>query len=183
VKLFSRAPVLSAALLLMCGALVVVPAGAQQEQGDIELQFTGSLLSTTGRDDVDFTSGVFQAKVGYFVTDRVEIGAFPSFFVTRVSARVQGSQVSETATRLGMGIFTTYSFLTADAATVPYLGAQFYRIDLTDDDETGWVGANAGIKYFFSRSTAFDIGGNLLTGLGERGGTLFLFQVGLSFLL
>lgn len=152
---------------------------AQQAQGDVELQFSGSLLSTMGQEGRSFTSGMIQTKVGYFVTDRLELGAFPSFLVNRVRV---GDQTA-TDTRFGMGIFSTYSFLAEDAVTVPYVGAQAYRIDLTDDDERGWVGGNAGLKFYISRRTAFDVGGNVLLGLGDAGGTLVLFQVGLSFLL
>lgn len=174
-------PYTALALVLLAG--VPAPLDAQQAQGDKEVQFSGSLLTTIGQEDVSTTSGIVQAKLGYFVTDRTEIGVFPSVLYsrTRVETRV-GTQTLED-TRFGMGAFGTYSFLAEDATTVPYLGAQFYRIDVTDDDETGWVGGSGGFKFYLSRTTAFDVGGNLLLGLGDSGGTLMLFQVGLSFLL
>ncbi len=175
----------AAALVLLVGThlwALPAPAQAQQEAGDLELQFTGSVLSTVGQDGGSFTSGVFKTKVGYFVTDHVELGAFPSLLFARVT--VEQGDVSQTVsdTRFGMGVFGTYSFLMEDATTVPYLGAQFYRIDLTDDNETGWAGVNGGFKFYISRTTAFDLGGNFLMGLGDRGGALLLMQAGVSFL-
>jgi hypothetical protein len=174
-------PVLVLILLLA----VASPLPAQQEAGDIELQFTGSILTTMGQDRGSITLGIFQAKGGYFLTDRIEVGGFPS--VTFVRATVQPddwpTEVTTSETKVGLGIFGTYSFLAADATTVPYVGAQFYRIDLTDEDETGWLGASLGLKFYMTPRTAFDVGGNGLVGLGNDGGILLLFQMGLSFLL
>lgn len=171
-------------LLLLCGAASTLH--AQPQTGDVELQFTGSILSTIGQDEGSSTSGIFQAKAGYFVSDRVEIGAFPSLVFTRTKIRPPGwPDVPETTvseSKFGMGLFGVYSFLAADASTVPYVGGQLYRIDLTDDDETGWAGVNGGLKFYLNTTTAFDVGGNVLWNLGERGGTLLLFQMGLGFL-
>jgi hypothetical protein len=168
-------------------ALVLVlswqlPLQAQQERGDVELQFTGTVLSTTGR-QLTTTSGIVKAKVGYFVTDRVEFGVFPSLLFAETRVEVAGVSQTNRETRFGLGAFGAYSFLAADATTVPYLGLQFYRIDLTDENETGWAGVNGGLKFYISRTTAFDVGANYLLGLGDEGGALFLFQFGLSFLL
>lgn len=174
----------SVALFLLV-AVAPVTGHAQQQQGDMELQFAGSLLSTVGQDGGSLTSGLVKAKGGYFVSDRVEVGAFPSIVFTRVTTEpvFGGGEETVTDTRFGLGVFTTYSFLAEDATTVPYVGAQLYRIDLTDEDETGWAGLNGGVKFYLNRTTAFDMGGNVLAGLGERGGALVLFEVGLTFLL
>ncbi|TVP56433.1 MAG: hypothetical protein EA351_07890 [Gemmatimonadales bacterium] len=173
--------------LLFLLSLVLVPATSplqgQQQQGDKELQFSASFLSTVGQEGVSASFAMVQAKGGYFLTDRIEIGAFPSLVYASSRVEVLGQWQSVSDTKLGMGVFTSYSFLADDAMTVPYVGAQFYRMDLTDDDETGWIGANAGVKFYLNRSTAFDVGGNYLVGLGDMGGALILFQVGLSFLL
>lgn len=171
------------ALILLVGGAWHAPVQGQQQQGDLELQFSGSIFSTVGRDGGSLTAGLVQSKVGYFVSDRVQIGAFPS--VVFSSATVENDLISETVsdTRFGLGVFGTYSFLAEDASTVPYLGGQLYRIDLTDEDETGWAGVNAGVKLYLNRTTAFDMGGNFLVGLGQSDGSLVLFQVGLDFLL
>jgi hypothetical protein len=158
------------------------PLSAQQERGDVELQFSGLVLSTVGQ-ELSTTSGIFQAKTGYFFTDRVELGVFPSLLFSQTRVQVAGGRQTVSETKVGFGVFGVYSFLAADATTVPYLGAQFYRIDLTDEDETGWAGVNGGLKFYITRNTAFDVGANYLLGLGDAGGALILFQVGLSFLL
>lgn len=171
------------ALVLLTAGGLHAPLQAQQQQGDREVQFSGSLLSTIGREDISTTAAIVQTKLGYFFTDHVEVGVFPSLLFTRTRVETPlGEEVSDD-TRFGMGLFGTYSFLAEDATTVPYVGGQFYRIDVTDDDETGWVGATGGFKFYMSPSMAFDAGGNVLMGLGDSGGTLVLFQVGLSFLL
>ena len=172
------------ALSLMAGPL---PVAGQQAAGDVELQFVGSLLTTVGQDRGSQSQGLFQAKAGYFLTDRVEIGAFPSLTYARTTTRAPGwpDEPDETTseTKVGMGVFSTYSFLTAGATTVPYVGGQFYRIDVTDEDEGGWLGVNAGLKFYLSERTAFDAGGNALAGVGGSEGVLLHLQVGLSFLL
>lgn len=170
--------------VILLATTTTLPLEAQQEAGDFELQLTGSLLSVVGQDDLSTTSGIIQAKAGIFLTDRVEVGGFPSLTFTRTTVRFDGlPDETVTESKFGMGVFGTYSFLAADASTVPYLGVQLYRIDLTDEDETGWAGVNGGFKFYMSRSTAFDVGGNALFGLGSQGGTLLLFQIGLSHLL
>jgi hypothetical protein len=156
--------------------------GAQQAQGDVELQLSGALLSTIGQEDGALTTGILQTKAGYFITDHVELGAFPSLLLTRVRVDTPGGSTTTSSSRIGMGVFGTYSFLTEGATTVPHVGAQLYRMDLTDEDETGWLGATAGAKFYINRSTAFDLTGNYLLGLGERGGALVLLQAGMSFL-
>jgi hypothetical protein len=158
------------------------PLEAQQQRGDVELRFTGSILSTLG-EDATVTHGVFQGKGGYFFTDRVELGAVPTVIFSRTRVQVGGTWQTISDTRFGMGVFGSYSFLAADATTVPYVGAQVYRIDLTDEDETGWAGVNGGIKFYFTRSTAFDVGANYLLNLGDGARALILVQMGLSFLL
>ncbi len=167
--------------------LIALPVGAQQEAGDFEIQLGGSFHSVMGQDDVSTTTGILLAKGGYFLTDRVEVGAFPSLTFVRTTFRdaswAGGDEETVSDTKLGLGAFVTYSFLAADARTVPYLGGQFYRIDVTDEDEVGWIGGKGGFKYYLNPRAAFDVGGNLLFGLGDAGGTLLLFQFGLSFLL
>lgn len=174
------------ALILLVGGAWHAPVQAQQQQGDLELQFSGSVFSTVGREGGSLTAGLVQSKVGYFVSDRVQVGAFPSLVFSRATvetAGLPGGSETVSDTRFGMGVFGRYSFLAEDASTVPYLGGQLYRIDLTDEDETGWAGVNAGVKLYLNRTTAFDMGGNFLVGLGQSDGSLVLFQVGLDFLL
>ncbi|MBK7256448.1 MAG: hypothetical protein IPI01_01195 [Ignavibacteriae bacterium] len=81
-------------------------------------------------------------------------------------------------------MFIVASFLTRGAKAVPYVGAQYFKQDFSDSDDKGSVGVNAGVKFYFSKKTAFDVSGNYLFTLneGQDGGMLY-FAVGLSFLL
>ena len=185
-----RGSVLGLSILLCLLAPLMaapLPALGQQAAGDVELQFVGSLLTTVGQDNGSETQGLFQAKAGYFLTDRIEVGAFPSLTLSRTTIRSDDwpdvPDQSSSETKVGMGVFSTYSFLTAGATTVPYVGGQFYRIDVTNEDEGGWLGVNAGLKFYLSERTAFDTGGNALMGVGQSEGVLLHLQVGLSFLL
>lgn len=161
---------------LLLAFLLTSPAAAQQEEGDTELEFTGSLITTVGADETSGI-GIIQSKLGQFVTDRWELGAFPSLEVRF------GGGTSDT--KLGAGLFAVYSFLRADAMTVPYLGASYYKSDLTESFEANdsWMGVNAGLKFYVSPEVAFDVGGNYHIGLQGQEGGLFILQAGLSFLL
>lgn len=63
------------ALILLVGA--PAPVQAQQQQGDLELQFAGSVFSTVGQDGGSSVAGLVQARIAYFLSDRVQVGTFP----------------------------------------------------------------------------------------------------------
>jgi len=177
-----RRPAPTPVLLLLFVLVLASPSAAQQQAGDRELQLTGSLLASSGEEGGSQALAIVQAKVGYFFTDRVQLGAFPTLSYTRVTVETPAGELRASDTRLGLGGFATYSFLAEDAMTVPYVGAQVYRIDMTNPEAQTWAGANAGLKYYFNRNMAFDVGGNALLGTGDAGGVLLLFQFGLSYL-
>jgi hypothetical protein len=156
-------------IVVVIALVSALPASAQQEKGDVELQFTGAILSKVGSNST--TSGFIQAKTGYYFTDRLELGAFPSL------------TFESGTTTFGLGAFATYSFLAANATMVPYLGGQYYKSDLSLAEDRGWAGFNGGVKFFFNRKTAFDVSGNYLFTLNEIGSNIILLQVGLSFML
>ncbi|TVR58805.1 MAG: hypothetical protein EA422_15660 [Gemmatimonadales bacterium] len=164
----------SLAVLFLLVPLVLMPgsAAAQQQAGDIELQFTGTYFTTVGT-DFSFASGIIQGKGSYFFTDRVELGAFPSLAISSSDSGV-------TDYSFGLGVFGSYSFLMEDATTVPYVGFQWWKQDL--DADVDWVGVNAGFKFFFSPQVALDLGANYLTDTSDSSQGLFLVQTGLSFL-
>ncbi len=147
-------------------------AATQQQAGDVELQFAGSYFSTVGT-DLSISAGFLQGKGSYFFTDRVELGAFPSLAITSDASGVRDYA-------LGLGVFGSYSFLMENAATVPYLGFQWWKQDL--DADVNWIGLNGGLKFFLSPQVALDVGANYLTDSSDMGQGLVLFQTGLSFL-
>lgn len=160
---------------LLLGALLAAsPAVAQQEQGDVELEFLGSLHTTVGTEDASGL-GIIQTKVGRFVTDRWQLGAFPSL-------EVQFAR-GTTDTRIGGGLFAVYSYLRPNAMTVPYGGASLYKRDLTAGFGASdyWTGVNGGLKFYVDRNIAIDVGGNYLFSLSGADGQLLIMQAGLSF--
>lgn len=161
-------------LPLLLALLIAHPAAAQQEQGDVELEFTGSLITTVGADQTSGL-GLIQSKIGRFVTDRWQLGAFPSL-------EVRFNEVT-TDTRIGAGLFASYSYLRPDAMTVPYAGGSYYKSDLTEgfDENDSWLGVNAGLKFYVNPRVAFDMGGNYLFALQGQSGGLLIMQAGLSF--
>lgn len=174
----------SSSVLLVFLLLAAAPIRAQQQQGDVELQFTGEFQSTFGSGDVSTTMALALAKVGYFLSDRLQVGVYPGLQYTRVSIDTRFGRVSDSERALGGGLFTSYSFLSADATTVPYLGGQLYYNDVVEAAfGDGWLGVNGGVKVFVNRYAALDLGGNVLFALDEPGRQMLLLQVGLSFLL
>ncbi len=182
---------------MMCkhGVLVLCVAGwmnlslAQQEQGDLELQLQGSFSSTVGA-DVTSSIGTIAGKFGPFVTSNIQVGIGPTLTITTATTTsvVPGTGTtvakSKTTATFGSTVFAVYSFLFQDARTVPYVGASYYKRDFSNGDDRGWVGGNAGAKFFFTKKTAVDFSANYLTSLNtDTKGGLLLFAFGLSFLL
>jgi hypothetical protein len=179
---FYRVAVVS--VLLICAGLGY----AQQQRGDVELQFQAMYFQTVGQ-DYKIGSGNISAKIGPYITDALQVGVGPTLSITTTTtptvdySTYQLKYESETKATFGSTAFIVYSFLMKGAKAVPYVGAQYFKSDFSDSDDKGSVGINGGLKYYFTRKTALDVSGNYLFTLneGQDGGTL-LFAVGLSFL-
>ena len=161
-------------LITLAVLLAVPPAAAQQEAGDVELEFTGSVITTVGAEDGSGI-GIIQSKLGRYITDRWQLGAFPSLEVR--------FNEFDTDTRLGAGLFAVYSFLLPDAMTVPYAGTSYYKSDLSAgfDENDSWLGVSGGLKFYVNPDVALDIGGNYYFALQGQDSGLFIMQAGLSF--
>lgn len=151
-------------LLSICICGVISFANAQVEKGDVNLTFNASYTSFSGSG-----FGVISGKAGYFVTQNVEAGVTPQILI------------GDGFSAFGTGIYGTYNFLTADAKLLPYVGGAFSF--LAGDFESTALGAYAGTKYFINEKINVDGGLNLSTNLGEGGGTVITFQVGIGFIL
>lgn len=175
--------------LVLCAVVLSVPAVAQQQKGDVELQFQGYYFRTVGS-DLEFGSGNLAGKIGPYLTDWLQVGIGPTLSITTMTTQnfntttMQLEKSSETTTTFGSTMFIVASFLTRGAKAVPYVGAQYFKQDFSDSEDKGSVGVNAGVKFYFSKKAAFDVSGNYLFTLneGQEGGMLY-FAVGLSFLL
>jgi hypothetical protein len=179
---------LSVILSLLMG-LVTLPAMGQQQRGDIEAQLQGSFSTTVGA-DVTSSIGTIAGKFGPYITDNIQVGIGPTLTIATSSTTSLQPGTSrlvtttETNVTLGTTAFVVYSFLMENARAVPYIGASFYKRDFSNGDEKGWIGANGGVKYFFTKKTAMDMSANYLTSLNpDTKGGLLLFAFGLSFLL
>jgi hypothetical protein len=144
--------------------LIASAAYCQVQQGDKNVTFA---LSYTSFDGTGF--GLFSGKFGYFVTQNVEAGIAPQFFF------------GQSLSAFGTGIYGTYNFLTADAKLLPYIGGAFSF--MTGDIKSTAIGAYAGTKYFVTDSINIDGGLNFSANLGEVGGTIITFQLGVGFLI
>lgn len=139
-------------LAMVAIALVTSPAIAQQEKGDTELQFQGSLSIGISGDQED--TGSFAINWGRFVTQQNELGISAFAFFTE-DGDISG--VGGPFWRLNFGSGTT----------VPYIGLSAY----TDfgDFSTGDVFANVegGSRWFLKRNVAFTLAGSILYDFDE----------------
>ena len=163
---------------------------AQQQRGDVELQFQALYFTTVGT-DFQIGQGTISAKIGPYITDNLQIGIGPTLSITTTTDYTVGpaptyalKKDTKTTTTFGSTAFFVYSFLMRNAKAVPYLGAQYFKQDFSNSDDKGSVGISGGLKYFFAKKTALDISGNYLFTLNkEQQGGILMFAVGLSFLL
>jgi hypothetical protein len=151
-------------LLIIAFVLISFSAFSQVAKGDKNLTFN---LSYVGIADLGGI-GILSGKFGYFATDQVEVGVTPQIFFGEVFGA------------FGSGIYGTYNFLTADAKLLPYAGGAFSF--LTGDLEGSAIGIYGGSKYFITEAINLDAGLNLSFNLGEGGGTVYTFQLGIGFL-
>jgi hypothetical protein len=181
-------------MMLMCAG----SAFGQQEKGDVELQLVGTYFRTVGVDNFSFGSGTISGRVGYYFTDRLELGVGPTLSISTVTTQTPpsysyvggqlvitgGGSESNTTTTFGSYAFIVYSFMARGAKAVPYIGAQYFKQDFSNSDDKGSVGVNAGLKYFFAKKAAIDFGGTYMWNLTKdaKGGIIF-FSIGLSFLV
>ena len=168
-------------VLLMAG--LVISAHGQQEKGDLELQLQGSFSTLVGG-DVTNTVGTIAGKFGPFITANIQVGVGPTLTISTSSTSSGGVTTTSTKATFGTTAFVVYALLLKDAKVVPYLGASYYKKDLSNSDDNGWIGANGGAKFFFAKRTAADFSVNYLFSLNETTtGQQLLFAFGLSFLL
>lgn len=139
---------LTAAMLIMAG-----PALAQQEKGDTELQFQGSVsLSTKSGKD---SSGSIDVNWGRFITDRQEAGLTVfTLFINKGDLAGFGGPFW----RMNLGT----------GRMVPYVGAS--AAASFGDFTTGstLVNLEGGVRWFLARNSAFTLGGLYTYDVSER---------------
>jgi outer membrane protein W len=145
------------ALLLIAGG----SAFAQQQKGDFQVQAQAAYYNLDG---FDFGNIYFNAS--RFVTDNVEIGVSPNITIS-------------TVTSVNMTVFGNYSFLTADAKMVPYVGAGITFYDLGSDQALTGFTLKGGLRYFVTERVNIDVGPNLVL---LEGANLFILNAGLGYI-
>jgi hypothetical protein len=158
--------------------LVAISSAAfgQQKKGDINVTFSGTYTGNK-----QFSIGQVFAKGGYFITDHIEAGLKPQFMF--------GDGFSGG----GLGVYSTYNFLTKDAKLVPYAGAELnYSSISAGGGDSGKIsqtnfGVYGGSKYFITENLNVDAGLNFSFNLASDPdidlGTIFQFQVGVGFII
>jgi hypothetical protein len=154
--------------------LTSVPAYAQQEKGDKEIQFQGFFFRTVGVPDGNATLGAVFFNSGYFLTAKHEVGGGTSI----TFAGVGGS----TSVMAGLNAFYRYNLKSKGAKAFPYLGGDFFVEDVKHAGDTHYLRPNLGFKYFFKKNAAFDV--NMGYGLNLKDTSVGLIDArfGLSFI-
>lgn len=164
-------------LFVIVAFLAFLSANAQQQKGDLAIQFSGNYFSqkvTVNDTDIKFFGGNIYIKLGKYFTENLELGVKPNiaFFPKGETETVGG----ETKTKykldanFGFGIYGTYSFLSNDGKMLPYAGAEISYVP-SGDESTVNLGPYAGVKYFLSEKINVDANLSYLLGLGSTYGT------------
>lgn len=182
-------------LLLIVASVITLSAYAQQEKGDLAIQFSGNYYAQTvnsGSTEIKTYGGNVYMKIGKFFTQNVEMGVKPNvtFFPDIDSKIVDGKIVTKTKLKsnVGFGVYGTYSFLTADAKFMPYGGAEISYVP-SGSESTVNLGPYAGVKYFITEKINLDANMSYLINLGSSYetdvniGGLFTFNIGVGIIL
>jgi outer membrane protein W len=144
----------------------------QQEKGDLAVQFSGNYYSQRikfGDQTERSLFGNIYVKIGKYFTQNLELGLKPNVsFMLDKEFKLNGSEVEVTdkfVANIGFGLYGTYSFLTADAKFLPYVGAELNYVPI-QKEATINLGPYAGIKYFVTERVNIDANLSFLLNLG-----------------
>lgn len=164
-------------LCVIVAFLAFITANAQQQQGDIAIQFSGNYYSqkvTFNDTDIKSFGGNIYVKLGKYFTQNLELGVKPNIgFFPKTETETVGGETKfkqKLDANFGFGLYGTYSFLTADAKMMPYGGAEISYVP-SGDESTVNLGPYAGVKYFLSEKINLDANLSYLLGLGSTYGS------------
>jgi outer membrane protein W len=172
---------------------------AQQQAGDLSIQFSGNYISQRIVIDNKTTkiyAGSIYLKFGKFFTPNIELGVKPNlFFSPRIETNPRDPNDTKTKlkTTLGLGLYGAYSFLTADGKFMPYCGVEVNYLP-SGDEATVNLGPYAGVKYFVTERINIDANINYLINLASTYGNetrdlgleikpLFQFNIGVGVII
>lgn len=159
-------------LLTLALLALAISAQAQQQAGDLSIQFSGNYYSQRyefGSTTFKTFAGNLYVKVGKFFTPNIELGLKPNLIFSpkiETDANDPGNIKTKLKVNTGFGIYGTYSFLTADAKMMPYGGAEINYSPLSDESSVN-LGPYAGVKYFLTEKINIDANVNYLINLGS----------------
>lgn len=163
-------------LLTVIALTLSITTKAQQEKGDIAIQFSGNFYTQSidfGTTKEKFYSGNIYVKLGKFFTPNIELGVKPNVSISpRFESKIVKGEIQTTkklGADVGFGLYGTYSFLTADAKMMPYAGAEVSYAP-TGDESTINLGPYAGVKYFLTEKINIDANASYLINLGSTYG-------------
>lgn len=166
------------ALILSLASLTVY---GQQQAGDLSIQFSGNYTSSSvqyrefGSNaklvKIKSFAGNIYVKVGKYFTNNIELGLKPNVFFMPKEKKVGEEIKYSVKTTIGLGLYGTYSFLTADAKWMPYGGAEVNYLPI-GDEATLNLGPYAGCKYFLTEKINVDANLNYLITLASSYGNL-----------
>jgi hypothetical protein len=170
---------------------------AQQEKGDLAIQFSGNYYSQKvkfpGITDRSLFGNIY-VKVGKYFTQNLEIGVKPNItFRLRKDYKIVDNKLKfdeKFITNVGFGIYGTYSFLSADGKMLPYAGAELNYVPV-EKEATINLGPYVGAKYFITERINVDANLSLLLNLGSTYeesrdydiGPLFTYNIGIGVIL
>ncbi len=162
-------------IFTLCALVVSLGAFAQQQKGDLSIQFSGNYYQqrvVLDNKNYRFGLGNIYLKVGKYFTDNVEMGLKPNaaFALSTEEKTSKSGEVTSTksklTTSLGFGIYGTYSFLTANGKFLPYAGAELAYAPIEKEKVIN-LGPYAGVKYFVSERINVDANLSWLMNLGS----------------
>lgn len=143
---------------------------AQVQKGDSNLGINTLVSSLVGTGSPN-VNGLINFSYQYYFTKNVSLGLGPFYSFSLSKTTGPDFESESWSDTFGLNLFANYSFLTASAKVMPYLGAQFtYQGTFSGTDtyignnyEGSWqdiynssFGGNAGIKFFITERVNFD---------------------------
>lgn len=163
-------------LIIIVAFIVSFSTQAQQEKGDLAIQFSGNFYSQRvdfGLITDTYYAGNIYIKLGKFFTPNIELGVKPNVGIVprREYTIVRGALVEDKSigVDVGFGLYGTYSFLTEDAKMMPYAGAEVSYAP-SGKESTINLGPYAGVKYFLTEKVNIDANASYLINLGSTYG-------------
>lgn len=155
------------------------------EKGDMELSFFGMIMGSKG-----FTMGTFYVSGGYYITEKLLVGAGPGVTITGYPSMefdpetFEVTEGTELDASLSLQLFTTYNFFT-DRTNFPYAKGVLGQSKFDGDNFFSYTSLEigGGYKFFFTDKIAWDSSLTFGLGFSSPVSLTITFLTGLTFKL